>query len=98
MKVPFTQFIPPHGRQERIEIELADELAPKLEQIAAAGCRLTAEILSTGICSFCIEEPELGDFDITLVVNGPQVPIKITDMIQRFTPELFEQWKALETA
>jgi hypothetical protein len=91
--VPFTQFLRPDGRQQEIRLELPDAVEPKLKEIRDSGCRLTAEVLSTGVCSFCVEEPALGDFDIILVPNGSKVPEAITSMLLRFDLAKFAEWK-----
>lgn len=92
MQVIITQFFRPDGRQVPQSIELADDLAPKLKEIQDAGCRLTAEVLTTGMCSFAVEHPD-GDFDLELCENGPQVPTKITELIRRFDAVKFAAWK-----
>ncbi len=46
------------------------------------------------LCSFCIEEPELGDYAQELAPMGPQVPVKIIEMIRTFDAAKFKQWKA----
>lgn len=92
-RVPFVHVYRSNGRQECDWIDLGDEVAPKLNEIQSAGCRLTAEVLAFGPVSFCIEERELGDFDSEIVPNGPQVPVKITEMLLRFDPVKFQEWK-----
>jgi len=96
--IPFIQFLRPHGEQRHTEIDLEDDCYAKYEQIKAAGARLTAEIFDGGECSFCIEEPELGDYEILIVQNGPKVPVEITKMLRRFDPANFEAWKKASMA
>lgn len=92
--IPFTQFYQPYGEQRPTTIDLDDDCYDKYLEITKCGCRLTSEVLSTGVCSFCIECPELEeDFEITLVQNGPQVPGAIMKMLREFTTEKFEEWK-----
>ena len=89
MLIPITRFYRPDRRQAPQSIELADDLAPKLKEIQDAGCRLTADVLTTGMCSFTVELPALGDFDMELSPNDPEVPVKLTAMIRRFDPVKF---------
>lgn len=93
IEVPFIQFHLPDGRQSKTTIKLDDTVSTKLEEIKNAGCRLTAEILTTGVCSFCIEKPEIGDFDMELSPNGPGVKEAVTKMILRFSPKDFQVWE-----
>jgi hypothetical protein len=90
-QIPFTQFLMPNGEQRTISIPLEDDCFEKYKEISACGCRLTAEMLRTGECSFCIEHPD-GDFDCRICPNGPQVPILVTEMIRDFTKEKFDNW------
>jgi hypothetical protein len=93
MNVPFVQFMRLNGRQVETAIELPDDLAGKVAEIQAAGCRFTSEMLMTDTCSFCIEYPPLGDFDIALSPNGQQIPLKIAEMIRSFDTDTFNRWK-----
>lgn len=76
-----------------MHIELEDECALKADEICKAGCRLTAEVLQTGVCIFAIEEPEIGDYEIAICQNGPNVPIVIANMLREFDPKKFADWK-----
>lgn len=93
MKVPIVQFMRPSGHQVAESIELPQVTKEQIELIHDAGCRLTAEVLLNGKCSFCVEEPELGDFDQTICENGPRVPVVLTEMIHRFNRASFDAWK-----
>ena len=53
--IQFTQFLRPDGRSKKIEIERSPEIEAVAAQLAAAGCRLEAEVLLTGECSFTCE-------------------------------------------
>lgn len=92
-KVDFLQFLRPSGRQNIITIGLDADVAVNVAAIRESGCRLTAEVLMNEKCSFCIEEPDLGDFDQVICDNGPQVPVKITEMLLRFSKSAFDAWK-----
>lgn len=91
MKVPFVQFHLPNGRQTFEFIELPDTLKLKVDAIHQWECRLTAEVLGNGICSFCVEHYH-GDFDMELCPNGPEVPAAITELIERFDEAEFKKW------
>jgi hypothetical protein len=92
--VPVTRFCLPDGRQVPDETTISDDCKAKYEEMRAAGCRLTAEILSNGNVTCCIEHREYGDFDISLTENGPEVQAGIETMLRRFTLEAFEAFKA----
>ena len=92
--IPFTQFVRPDGRQRAEYISLEDDCAEKYIEIAAAGCRLTCEFLMNGQCSFCIEEPILGDYACAMSENGPNVPTVISKMIRDFKIDEFNEWKS----
>lgn len=96
MHVTVTQFILPRGTREFFTIEFPDDLQPQWDAIQKAGLRLTAEILTTGDVSLCIEDPKRGDFDVELAQNkpGPREPVKmLEELIRRFTAEKYEKWK-----
>lgn len=93
MKVPIVQFMRPGGRQVPESIELPMVTPEQIQAIDDAGCRLTAEVLLNGKCSFCIEEPELGNFAQKICENGPAMPVVLTEMIQRFNRASFNAWK-----
>lgn len=92
MIVPVTRFAR-HGTQIDDSTEIASDCADRYAAVRECGCRLTAEVLSTGHVSCCIEHPRLGDFDISVTPNGPQVQVGIEKMLLRFTPEKFAAWK-----
>jgi len=105
MKVSLTQFLLPDGRQRIVETTIHDRLAGQVAaihdrlagQVAAieeCGARLTAEMLTTGEVSMTVEHPKWGDFDIEVVNNGPEVPIALERLIERFEKSSFEHWKA----
>jgi len=61
-----------------------DSLKEKYDLIQKCGCRITAEILSTGLVSLCIEKPDLDDIDIDICQNGPEVIKTLEKMIDNF--------------
>lgn len=81
MKVPFTQFMQPDGRQKEVATEVDDGLAHAVANIHGRGWRLTAEMLSTGEISLCVEDPEEGDVAIEVVPNGPQVTVAVERLL-----------------
>jgi len=94
MKVSLTQFLLPDGRQRIVETTIHDRLAGQVAAIEECGARLTAEMLTTGEVSMTVEHPKWGDFDIEVVNNGPEVPIALERLIERFEKSSFEHWKA----
>lgn len=92
-EIPFTQFLLPDGRQRPTSIAVDDETFSQYEKVAAAGLRMTVELLSNGMVSQCIEDPELGDFDCVVSSNGPDVPGKLKEMLMRFDPASIPAWK-----
>ena len=92
--VQIIHFYRPNGRQELEETDVPDEVGVKFDELTACGCRITAEVLTTGEVSFCIEEPELGDFDGVLVENGPKLIQSFRDLILGFDKDRFISWKA----
>lgn len=88
-----TQFIPPNGMKKYSFLELSNAKEDKYNQILRSGCRITVEVLQTGITSVTIEEPNLGDFVIELVSMGDSVEKAIESVVNSFNEEEFESWK-----
>lgn len=92
--IPFTQFLMPDGRRQQTSIDVGDAEFAAYEKVKAAGFRMTVEMLSDySTVSQCIEDPELGDFDIELCPNGPEVPRRLSAMLLRFDPVLAAKWR-----
>ena len=91
MIVEVTQFHRPNGRQTQERTELPNDCAVGYEAMRRKECRLTAEVLSSGLVSVCIEHEE-GDFDIHIVENGPKVQTAIADMLRKFDGAIFDGW------
>lgn len=91
--IPFTRFFPPNGRREPTSMVVDDETFKNWEKVEAAGFRMTVELLGNGNVSQCIEDPELGDYDIALCLNGPAVPSKLKAMLARFNPDDVPKWR-----
>lgn len=94
--IPFTQFLRPDGRRADVEIERPDEIAALAYRIMSCGYRFECEHLRTGHASFTISNDE-GDYAITVVPNGPQVPPAIDAMIWGFALRLFGEGEAWKT-
>lgn len=90
--VPFTRFHQPNGRQENTTIDVPDEIHAQWQKVEAAGLRMTVELLPTGLVSQCIEHPELGDFDMELTKNGPEVVTGLYNLLNRFDPAVVPAW------
>lgn len=87
MKVAVRQYLRPYGRPRDMTTEVPEsaEALRGYDELAAGGCRLTAEVLMTGQASLTIED--LGrEFDdsIRVVENGPAVPEAIVELLSAF--------------
>ena len=89
----------PDGRRKRINIELADDLSDRIFEICECDLDLECEVFRTDYVSFTITDSCLGDFDIELVPNGPEIPEAVDRLIRRFSKLKYEEWKKrLDTA
>lgn len=79
------QFLLPHGRQQVLSTELPREVEAAYRYMHSEGCELQAEVLRTGLVSVTITGYELGDIDIRIVPNGPQVQEALADMLTAFS-------------
>ena len=86
MAVQFTQYLRPHGKRQLIEIDLDEATEKKAQEIKAAGLCFECEVLGDDItCSFTVTDGLRGvDVDIRLATNGPEVPIKVAELINNF--------------
>lgn len=86
--IPFTQFLMPDGRQERVFIDRPDDIAANATIIFAAGYRLECEMLSDyRTCSFTVTNDD-EDFDIEQAPNGPGVVDAVDRLINRASERL----------
>ena len=92
MTIQVTQFWRPNGRQTQESAEVSDQVQKQYLDLREAGGRLTAEVLRTGQVSVCIEHPEVGDFDIEVILNGPEVQKVLEKMLTRFDLPRFLCW------
>lgn len=98
MEVHVTQFIRPSGRRVEATTQLPDDCQEAYDTMLSHSLRFTVEDLSNGVVSTCIEHPELGDFDISLTKNGPEVQAGMVKMLNSFSTEKFQKWLAVMTA
>lgn len=96
--IPFVRFCLPNGRIEHTGVEVDDKLFDIYKTIESLGLRMTVEQLTTGEISMCIEDPLLGDFDITICSDGPEVLTALTGMLNRFNSlsnpsDAVSQWR-----
>lgn len=72
--IPFTQYIPPHGRKKEVSIDRPDEIVSMAMELIQKGYRFECELLSNGQVSLTVVDPmDEGDVAIEIVSNGPQV-------------------------
>ena len=74
MKIPFTQYVLPNGRQREISIERPDDVALPAAELIERGYRFECEMLSdmrTVSLTVVSPEEDIGDIAIELCVNGP---------------------------
>lgn len=83
MIVEFIQYLRPDGRPRRILVPRPDHVAQKADQIAAAGFRFEAEILSTNEASFTISDDE-SDYAITVTEQGAKMFEAVDRLILNF--------------
>lgn len=95
--VKIIQFIAPHGEQREHSCEVPNDCAVGYEAIRRHRCRLTAEVLSVGMVSQCVEHEE-GDFLMEVTPNGPQVQDALVKMLCEFDGAKFEEWLREVTA
>ena len=82
--VRFIQYLRPNGRQEEMVITGRPPVTvAKAQEIWAAGYRLEAEVLVSGLVSLTISDGE-EDVAVELIDNGPAVPEAVDRMIGEF--------------
>jgi hypothetical protein len=91
MVVQITQFMAPNGEIRERQCEVPDDCAVGYEALRRKNCRLTAEVLTSGHVSQCIEHEE-GDYDIRLARNGQDVITSLITMIRAFDGAEFDKW------
>jgi hypothetical protein len=81
--IPFTQYLRPNGRRTEVRIERPKDVYEKAMNIIDAGYRFEAEVLTTGDISLTITGKD-DDCACEVVLNGPEVPLAVDRMINRF--------------
>lgn len=83
MRISFTQFLKPNGRQITVDIDRPEDIGQKARRLNDAGYVFEIEVLSTDEIS--MEVVNSKDTDITLAgeicLNGPKVPECVDRMI-----------------
>ncbi|MEH2695620.1 hypothetical protein GFL93_12645 [Rhizobium leguminosarum bv. viciae] len=83
--IHFTQYLMPDGRPSDVRIDRPDHIAEKAQEILSKGFKFECEMLSDyRTISLTITHPKDGDLEIEVVPNGPEVPVAIDRMIERF--------------
>lgn len=65
-------------------LEVVAKVATKARAIIARGFAFECEVLRSGEASLTITDPEEGDLDIRIVMNGPDVRAAVEDLVTRF--------------
>ena len=86
--VPFRQFYRPHGRSAIVSIDMPNHIARLADIIRSKGYEFQCEVLTFGVVSFTVTDPDEGDMDIELVGNGPGVPAAVEQLIERFAKRM----------
>lgn len=76
-----TQFLRPDGRQKKFTVEMPDELHEPYVDMVNSGCRLEAEVISTGEVSVTVTSDE-ADVDIRVTRNDDSVVTALKEMLQ----------------
>ncbi|WP_230280234.1 hypothetical protein [Croceicoccus sp. Ery15] len=86
--IPFTQFVAPNGHRRPVTIEVSDDTAAKARLIIQRGFAFECEVLMSGEVSLTITDPEEGDLDIEVVMNGPGVREAVERLVNRFAEQV----------
>lgn len=101
MRIPVTEFIPPHGRQASTEIDIPDRLADVVQHLSDLDMRLTVEQLSTGKASLTLEQPRLGDFLIEILpaskATREDCTAKFIEMLESVDIDEVRKWHKVMT-
>jgi acyl-CoA thioesterase FadM len=86
MKIQFTQYLMPDGRQREVFFESKKEHDDKVTALTEAGVSFEVEMLSTGEVSLTVEYEDLDEENITLAheicSNGPEVTAAVETLIK----------------
>lgn len=86
-EIPFTQFMMPTGRPKPVKIDRPENISDMAHALIAKGYRFECEMLQTGEVSFTITDED-ADHEIEVCDNGPDVPVRIDAMIERFAAKI----------
>lgn len=88
VRIDFTQYLRPHGMRTDVYTVLEDTddtLGPQYQKIKDNGYVFECEVLTNGMVSLTIHDPEKEtDIAHELCNNGPEVPGKIRKLITDF--------------
>jgi hypothetical protein len=83
--IPFTQYLRPDGRQQKIEVEMPAPIEHLAFTFIKAGGRYEAEVLRTGEASLtAVYKVDGEDQDIAIEIcdNGPGVPDAVEKLVR----------------
>lgn len=84
-KIPFVQFMPPRGAHRIITITVEPAAAIKAKTIIDCGLEFHIEVLSNGMVSMTICDPnDKGDVAIKVVQNGPNMKEDVERLVIDF--------------
>ena len=93
MTVPFTQYIPPNGHREQVEIDRPEEIEAIACRFIASGGRYECEILTTRQVSFTAAKKIRGEWqDIAIAVgkNEQGEIMQLVDQVIRQSEQYIE--------
>ena len=86
MKISFTQYLMPDGRQKEVFFQVKEEYDDKVNTLLEAGVAFEVEMLSTGEVSLTIEYEDPDEGNVTLAheicSNGPEVTDAVETLIK----------------
>jgi len=86
MRISFTQYLMPDGRQKEVFFESKEEQDDKVTALIEAGVSFEVEMLSTGEISLTAEYEGFGEGNMTLAheicSNGPEVTAAVETLIK----------------
>lgn len=83
-KIPFTQYMLPHGHKSETSIEMDDAIFDAAAKLIEKGYRFECEILTTGDISItCVDPEDSGDIAIEICPNGPDVIATVAKVVKQ---------------
>lgn len=81
MSIPFTQYLLPDGRKQRIEIDMPNDVEEKAMRLLKDGCYFDIEVLTTGEISMtCMKGDDL--ISMVICANGPAVIDSVRKIVE----------------